>query len=358
MLRSQFESKEAQNIYILDDIESEFDEIELVDMYVAKLRAVDIKNVLTKISAVLDDFPSYRRVYWLKKIHRHETIPYILLGLIEGNKYADAFPLDVNNLPFTHGGVYLVSVPAHPVGLLCNALRSRNYWPALTRQLTVPSALPTFTGVKPLECLKFMNHLFAACRQTNSANGAMFVDVRTLSVLDYTITTSSELEDSTHPLKSIVSTAISQVTNQHVLTDSCDYLCNDLDCYVLKEPTVFETMLLIHSRCRRIIFGVPDQYAGGLISKETVHLSNVNHRLYVVGGVLQEQIKELSGLTDNQLTIPEKPCVKRVPSLDSTLWDYADCRNKQIQPPRFYNMNFREVSPSHIYEEEESEDVY
>ena len=36
------------------------------------------------------------------------------------------------------------------------------------------------------------------------------------------------------------------------------------DVYLTKEPNVYEAMALVHSRVRRVIFGVPDKGMGGL----------------------------------------------------------------------------------------------
>ena len=42
------------------------------------------------------------------------------------------------------------------------------------------------------------------------------------------------------------------------------YLCTGYDVYLTKEPNVFEAMSLVHSRVRRVVFGIPDEGMGGL----------------------------------------------------------------------------------------------
>ena len=42
------------------------------------------------------------------------------------------------------------------------------------------------------------------------------------------------------------------------------YLCTGYDFYLTKEPNVYEAMALVHSRVRRVIFGVHDRGLGGL----------------------------------------------------------------------------------------------
>jgi len=42
------------------------------------------------------------------------------------------------------------------------------------------------------------------------------------------------------------------------------HLCTGYDVYLTKEPNVYEAMALVHSRVRRVIFGVADKGMGGL----------------------------------------------------------------------------------------------
>ncbi|KAL7552307.1 hypothetical protein ACHAWF_015541 [Thalassiosira exigua] len=45
---------------------------------------------------------------------------------------------------------------------------------------------------------------------------------------------------------------------------SGQYLCTGYDVYLTKEPNVYEAMALVHSRVRRVVFGVRDAEMGGL----------------------------------------------------------------------------------------------
>eukprot|EP00977_Amphora_coffeiformis_P001831 scaffold353_cov185-Amphora_coffeaeformis.AAC.59 len=62
------------------------------------------------------------------------------------------------------------------------------------------------------------------------------------------------------------------------------YLCTGFDCYTVQEPTVFESMALVHARIRRLVFGMPRPSnatvpGGGILSQHQVHcLPNTNHK--------------------------------------------------------------------------------
>jgi len=63
------------------------------------------------------------------------------------------------------------------------------------------------------------------------------------------------------------------------------YLCTGYDVYVTKEPNIYEAMALTHSRVRRVIYGSPDKYMGGLGGtgdENAVHcLPGTNHHFRV-----------------------------------------------------------------------------
>lgn len=75
------------------------------------------------------------------------------------------------------------------------------------------------------------------------------------------------------------------------------FICS-YDMYTTKEPSVFEAMALVHSRIRRVVFGIPDKQEGGLGGCLEVHaLPGTNHKYRVFtcapGSVLSTQCNEL-----------------------------------------------------------------
>jgi hypothetical protein len=68
--------------------------------------------------------------------------------------------------------------------------------------------------------------------------------------------------------------------------NGCRFVCivnvNRYDCYLTKEPAVFESMALVHSRIRRVYFSVVNKEDGGLggtgIQTSIYCLPGTNHR--------------------------------------------------------------------------------
>lgn len=63
------------------------------------------------------------------------------------------------------------------------------------------------------------------------------------------------------------------------------YLCTGYDAYLTKEPEIYEAMALVHSRIRRVIYGIGDTLNGGLGGtgdQNAVHcLPGTNHHYRV-----------------------------------------------------------------------------
>ncbi|CAM9706605.1 unnamed protein product [Discosporangium mesarthrocarpum] len=70
------------------------------------------------------------------------------------------------------------------------------------------------------------------------------------------------------------------------------YLCTGLDVYVTEEPCLMCGMALIHSRVRRVHYGVRDPKRGCLGSYVGLHtLETLNHNYRVFEGILEEECR-------------------------------------------------------------------
>ena len=93
------------------------------------------------------------------------------------------------------------------------------------------------------------------------------------------------------------------------------YLCTGYDVYLTKEPNVFEAMSLVHSRVRRVIFGISDDGMGGLGGASQhagIHnLPGTNHhyrafRLNLSDGTSNDDMARMSLIRDLYNLHPDK----------------------------------------------------
>lgn len=63
--------------------------------------------------------------------------------------------------------------------------------------------------------------------------------------------------------------------------------------YVTVEPCLMCAGAMVHARIGLVVFGAPEPKAGALVSTLRVHeLPALNHKLEVLGGVLEEECRE------------------------------------------------------------------
>lgn len=64
--------------------------------------------------------------------------------------------------------------------------------------------------------------------------------------------------------------------------------------YVTVEPCLMCVGAMVHARVGRVVFGAPEPKAGALVSMTRAHeLPGLNHRLEVVGGVLEAECRDV-----------------------------------------------------------------
>ncbi|HEX4914409.1 MAG TPA: tRNA adenosine(34) deaminase TadA [Vicinamibacterales bacterium] len=64
--------------------------------------------------------------------------------------------------------------------------------------------------------------------------------------------------------------------------------------YVTVEPCLMCVGAMVHARVATVVYGTPEPKAGAIVSMTRAHeLAGLNHRLQAVGGVCEEQCRDL-----------------------------------------------------------------
>jgi tRNA(adenine34) deaminase len=73
-----------------------------------------------------------------------------------------------------------------------------------------------------------------------------------------------------------------------------NYRLTGADLYVTVEPCLMCVGALVHARIRTVVYGAPDPKSGAVGSAFPAHaLAGLNHRLEVVGGVLEDDCRAI-----------------------------------------------------------------
>ena len=97
-----------------------------------------------------------------------------------------------------------------------------------------------------------------------------------------------------------LSRGATQGVNQHLeaLRDAAravgNYRLTDATLYVTVEPCLMCAGALVHARIGRLVYGAPEPKAGAVVSTQrALDASSLNHRVEVVGGVLEPECRQL-----------------------------------------------------------------
>lgn len=98
-----------------------------------------------------------------------------------------------------------------------------------------------------------------------------------------------------HPISSIDPTAHAEIVALRAAArEMNNYRLTGALLYVTVEPCLMCVGAMIHARIKQVIFGASEPKAGALVSSARAHETpGLNHRLEVLGGVLEDECRLL-----------------------------------------------------------------
>ena len=96
------------------------------------------------------------------------------------------------------------------------------------------------------------------------------------------------------PITAIDPTAHAEVVAMRAAAKAIgNYRLTGATLYVTVEPCLMCVGAMVHARVGLVVFGAPEPKAGALVSTTRAHeLPALNHKLAVLGGVLEEECRE------------------------------------------------------------------
>ncbi len=135
------------------------------------------------------------------------------------------------------------------------------------------------------------DYMRAALALARRAAAAGEVPVGALVVLDGRIVG----EGYNHPIEACDPTAHAEIVALRAAAAAVgNYRLSGADLYVTVEPCVMCAGALVHARIRTLVYGAPEPRGGAVRScAQVLDTPELNHRVAVVGGVLEGECREL-----------------------------------------------------------------
>ena len=235
----------------------------------------------------------------LKRIRKQsKTVLDVLLAPV-----TDSVPLEViNKLKELYEAVEgTVKVPRWSPITRAEYEDRNKLWPIVYHANSSPEALELHSEEldKMTEWMRFALQDVSSSKKRYPSgclsSGAIVVNPKTQKVLARSQEWNQD--DNDNPLSHSIMRVIQVVSEQAVAgaeEEQDPYLCTGLDLYVLVEPCAMCAMALVHSRVRRVAYGIVNRDAGAYESNYLLHtLPSLNHRYRVFSNVLADECNRI-----------------------------------------------------------------
>jgi tRNA(Arg) A34 adenosine deaminase TadA len=216
--------------------------------------------------------------------------------------------------------VYKCEVPARHAESVEEGIEFSAAWPISFFANKTPESFELRRQVSQEEIEQMRNGMEQAiedvfCQSNSERNGVVVINPETGQVLARSADEQNfqSVDPGINPLATSVILAIqgvSRLERQAALRHGMDnntfhsgsYLCTGYDVYTTLEPSVFESMALVHARIRRLVFGCRRSNSVGGLTKMAVHaLPGTNHKYRVFACTEESELEKRCVACHNRL---------------------------------------------------------
>lgn len=169
-------------------------------------------------------------------------------------------------------------------------------WPITNRPIPREGSVVSWSATE-LATMETYIRLAIAQAQKAKQKGYRGIGAVVVNPVTNTIVAKGYDQSSSHPLHHAAFVCINKVAKKDMEASPLqrgNYLCTGYDLYITREPCIMCAMAVLHSRFKRVFYGVCNAERGGLGSQTKLHCNrSLNHHFLVYKGLLQQECESL-----------------------------------------------------------------